>query len=272
MIVRKTGSKEIIRVGVAVAALTTACTLSAQETKEKPGTVTIPAGSHYPGPHGCPTLSTSTLPVKTFFLRNVGQASDANDLLTALRLMLDTDTKMYLDRTQNAIMVRGCPDELPIVEKMIEDLDRPRKKYRLSFTLTETDAGRKIGVQHVAMFVEEGQRSTLKSGSKIPIVTGSYAAASNTSQQQMTYLDIGTNFDATAIAAAGDEITLKAKVEQSSVAEEKSGVGPQDPIVRQTVLESSSLLTQGKPQVLGAVDISGTTRKLEIEVVADPVK
>jgi type II secretory pathway component GspD/PulD (secretin) len=268
MIVRKASGRGIVRVGAAMAAMTAACAVQAQEGTEK--AADKPAAQS--GPRGCPSIAFDAMPMKTFYLRNGGQNNDANEILTGLRLMLDPVDKLYLVPSQNAILLRACPDEFPTAQKLIDDIDRPRKKYRLTFTLTETDAGKKIGVQHVAMFVEEGQRSTLKSGSKIPIVTGSYAAASNTSQQQMTYLDIGTNFDATAIAAAGDEITLKAKVEQSSVAEEKSGVGPQDPIVRQTVLESSSLLTQGKPQVLGAVDISGTTRKLEIEVVADPVK
>jgi type II secretory pathway component GspD/PulD (secretin) len=264
MMVRKASGRDLVRVGAAVAALTAACGLQAQESADKAPPATR-------GPRGCPSIDFNAMPMKTFYLRNAGQATDGNEILTGLRLMLDPVDKLYLVPSQDVIMLRACPDEFVLAQKIIDDLDHPRKKYRLSFTLTETEGGKKIGVQHVAMFVEEGQRSTLKSGSKIPIVTGSYSQTSAV-QQQMTYLDIGANFDATATAAAGEEITLKAKVEQSSVAEEKSGIGPQDPIVRQTVIESSSLLTQGKPQILGSVDITGTTRRLEIEVVAESVK
>ena len=59
---------------------------------------------------------------------------------------------------------------------------------------------------------------------------------------------------------------------QSSIAEEKSGVGEQDPIVRQTVLEGSSILAPGKPLTLGSLDIPGSTRRLEVEVVLEAVR
>jgi len=49
-------------------------------------------------------------------------------------------------------------------------------------------------------------------------------------------------------------------------------VGAQDPIVRQTVMESTSFLTQGKPLMLGSVDIPGSTRHLDVEVVMELVK
>ncbi len=223
------------------------------------------------GPRGCPTQDFFALPMKTFYLKNGGQASDGNEVLTGLRLILSPETKLYLVPSQNAIVIRGCPDELVTAQKLLEEIDRPRKKYKLSFTISEMEAGKRVGVQHVSIFVEDGQRTTLKSGSKVPIVTGSYSQT-NSVQQQMTYLDIGTNFDVTTTSAAGDGVTLKTKVEQSSVAEEKSGIGPQDPVVRQTVLENVSLLKEGTPQVLGSVDMTGSTRRMEIEVVAELVK
>jgi len=79
------------------------------------------------------------------------------------------------------------------------------------------------------------------------------------------------NFDAT-LDEFANGVRLRSKVEQSSIAEEKSGVGAQDPIVRQTVMESTSFLTQGKPLMLGSVDIPGSTRHLDVEVVMELVK
>ena len=87
----------------------------------------------------------------------------------------------------------------------------------------------------------------------------------------MTYIDVGMNFDAT-LDEFANGVRLRSKVEQSSIAEEKSGVGAQDPIVRQTVMESTSFLTQGKPLMLGSVDIPGSTRHLDVEVVMELVK
>ncbi len=219
----------------------------------------------------CPGVDLNASVMKTYYLHNTSQPNDGNEILTGLRLMLSPSTKLYLVPSQNAIVLRGCPDDYARAQKLIDDLDRPRKKFRLTYTITESDGGKRIGVQHVSLFAQEAQRTTLKNGSKVPIVTGSINQ-DNQTQTQMTYLDIGLSFDATATSANGDEVTLKSRVDQSSIAEEKSGVGPQDPVVRQSTLENVALLTQGKPQVLGSLDITGTTRHLEIEVVADPVK
>jgi hypothetical protein len=49
----------------------------------------------------------------------------------------------------------------------------------------------------------------------------------------MTYVDVGMNFDAT-LDEFANGVRLNSKVEQLSVADEKSGAGAQDPIIRQT--------------------------------------
>ena len=213
----------------------------------------------------------SPLPVQTFYLTNVSQIQDANELTTALRNLLDPHDKVYLVPSQNAIFVQGPPDQLALARKLLNDLDRPKKTYRLTYTIAESDAGKRVGVQHFAMIVVTGQRTTLKQGSKVPIATGSYIASNSQTQTQMTYLDVGMNFDAT-LDEFANGVRLNSKVEQSSIAEEKSGAGAQDPIVRQTVLQGTSFLTQGKPLILGSLDIPGSTRHLDIEVVMDLVK
>jgi len=212
--------------------------------------------------------------IQTFYLTNVSQQNEANEILTALRNLLSPNIKMFLVADQNAIVVEADPDQLETAKKLIADIDRPRKTYRLTYTITELDAGKRIGTEHYSMIVVTGQRATLKQGSKVPVLTGSYNAGVAKDpgiQTQYTYLDIGMNF-----AATLDEIEhgarLNSKVEQSSVADEKSGTVEQDPIVRQTVLESTSFLSLGKPLMLGSVDIPGTTRHMDIEVVMEQVQ
>ena len=79
------------------------------------------------------------------------------------------------------------------------------------------------------------------------------------------------NFDAS-VDPLANGVKLKTKVEQSSIAEQKSGVGEQDPIVRQTVLEGTYILTEGKPLVLGSIDLPGSTRHQDVEVVEELLK
>jgi type II secretory pathway component GspD/PulD (secretin) len=143
------------------------------------------------------------------------------------------------------------------------------KTYRLTYTLTETDGGKRVGTQHFAMIVVSGRKTVLKQGNRVPLVTGS-VSTSGGAQTQVQYLDIGLNIDAS-IEESADGVKLNTQVEQSSIAEEKSGFGTQDPIVRQAKLEGTSILTAGKPLILGSMDIPSTTRRLDIEVVMEHV-
>ncbi len=210
-------------------------------------------------------------PFQTFYLSNATQANDGNEIVVAVRNLLPPDVKVYLSVGQNAIMVRGTADELALAQKIISDLDRPKKAYRLIFTTTETDGGKRVGVQHFAMVVAPGQRTVMKQGSKVPIATGSYNATGNTgAQTQFTYIDVGMNFDVN-LDELANGVRLRSKVEQLGIAEQTSGVGVADPIIRQSLLEGTSFLTAGKPMVLGSIDIPGSTRHLDFEVVMEQV-
>jgi type II secretory pathway component GspD/PulD (secretin) len=212
----------------------------------------------------------SPVSVQTFYLNNVSQPSDANEIVTALHNFLLPPTIVFLVRDQSAIVVRGTPDQLMLVQKLLNDLDRPKKTYRLTYTITEMDGGKRVGTQHFAMIVVTGQKTLLKQGSKVPVVTGATGPSGPTQNTQVQYLDVGMNFDAT-LDEFVNGVRLRTKVEQSSVAEEKSGVGGQDPVIRQTSLEGTSFLTPGKPLMLGSVDIPGSTRHLDVEVVMEQV-
>jgi len=143
------------------------------------------------------------------------------------------------------------------------------KTYRLTYTLTETEGGKRVGTQHFAMIVVSGRKTVLKQGNRVPLVTGS-VSTSGGAQTQVQYLDIGLNIDAS-IEESADGVTLNTQVEQSSIAEGKSGLGTQDPIVRQAKLEGTSILTAGTPLILGSMDIPSTARRLDIEVVMEHV-
>ncbi len=64
--------------------------------------------------------------VQTFYLTNASQQNDANEVLTAIRNLLDPSTKIYLVPSQNAIVMRATPDQLLLAQKLLNDLDRAR--------------------------------------------------------------------------------------------------------------------------------------------------
>jgi type II secretory pathway component GspD/PulD (secretin) len=185
------------------------------------------------------------------------------DVTTDLRNVLP-NAKIYGISSQNSVTVRATDEELQQAQKLIADLDRPRKVYRITFTISESDNGRKTGAQHYSMVVSGDNKSWIKQGNRVPIVTGSFDKDTSNANTQIQYLDVGIN-----IEASIDGVGLRAKIEQSSVADEKSNVGIQDPIVRQTTLEAVSTFVPGKPIAIGSIDIPGTTRHQDIEAVAE---
>ena len=211
---------------------------------------------------------------RTFYLRSPTgpfNMNDGNEMTQALRNMMDPRSKVYFVPMRSVILVEATPEQMALAEKILSDLDRPRRGYRITYTVSEIEDGRRIGVQHFSVEVVAGQRATLKQGSKVPVATGSYDAGKSQTQTQVTYLDVGMNFDVT-LDESDAGVQLRSKIEQSSIAEEKSGVGPQDPVVRQTVLEGISRVQMGKPLVIGQLDVAGITRHLAIEVLVEAEK
>jgi type II secretory pathway component GspD/PulD (secretin) len=208
--------------------------------------------------------------IETIYLVNVPRSSEADEILTALRNLLDKDEKVYFVPSQNAITLRGTSEQLVRARKLLKDLDRPKKTYRLTYTISDMEDGKRIGVQHFDLIVVAGQKALLRQGNRVPVVTGNYTKES-AQESQVTYLDVGLIIDAS-LDESANGVRLRTKMEKSSVAEEKSGVGAADPVIRQTTVEGTANLTQGKPVRLGSVDVLGSTRRLDVEVVSEIVQ
>jgi hypothetical protein len=203
---------------------------------------------------------------QTLYLTNLTQPNDANELVTDLRNML-VNAKVYYVPSQGAISMLGTSEEIARAQKILADLDKTKKIYRLTYTVRESEGGKTIGQQHFSIIVASGSMTVLKQGSRVPVNTNSSAQGPN----EVTYLDVGLDIEAS-LDGYLDGARLRTKIMQSSIAEEKSDTGTQDPIIRQTTVEGTSTLVQGKPLVLGSLDVPGSTRHQEVEVVSELVR
>lgn len=231
-------------------------------------------GADLPQAHAqnaCPLNSgTNQNPTQVFHLVNAAQRNEANDIVVALRNVICPSDKIFLLETTYDVVASAPLDQLALISKLIAELDVPKQAYRLVYTLTESDAGKRIGVQHFAMVVVIGQQVVLKQGDKVPILTGNFSKDSASQQNEFTYVDVGLNVDAT-LDRFANGLRLRSKVEQSSVASAQAPSPGQDPIIRQTFLQGTSLIFPGKPQALGSIDVVGSTRHVDVEVVAEPL-
>jgi general secretion pathway protein D len=127
-----------------------------------------------------------------------------------------------------------------------------------TLTALLTDSDTRI-LQNPRIRATDGQRATLKIGSKIPIATGSYNAGVSTGaasigvQTQFTYLDVGVNIDMTPTVHYDREVSLKMKIEVSSQTGSVTISGVTEPIIGQNVSEQVIQLKEGEPSILAGI-------------------
>jgi len=186
-----------------------------------------------------PESNSSATSYQTLLPHNLTNQHDANDIQTDLRNMLP-NSKLFYVPSQSALSIRGSAEEYLARQKIVSDLDRNKKIYRLTYTITDIDNGKRAAPQHVSIIVASGSKMDFKTGKQSAdchrIVHGDGPGSSNS---QVQYQDVGLEIEAS-LNAYLDGVRLQTKTGGSSVAEEKSGVGAQDPIFRQTTFEGTS--------------------------------
>jgi general secretion pathway protein D len=75
--------------------------------------------------------------IQTFYLTNAWQQNDLTDVVTAVRNVMGTGIKIYGVPSQNAIVIRGTPDELLLSQKLINDLDKARAEVVVDIAVLE---------------------------------------------------------------------------------------------------------------------------------------
>ncbi|MGA7523982.1 MAG: cohesin domain-containing protein [Acidobacteriaceae bacterium] len=86
--------------------------------------------------------------VETFYLRNVAQQNDFTEVQTVLRNLFQ-NARINGVASENAIVMRGTPDELLLAHRLIDDLDKARPEVVIDVAVLEVsrDLLRNIGVQ-----------------------------------------------------------------------------------------------------------------------------
>src|ERR1700704_1584092 len=127
-----------------------------------------------------------------------------------------------------------------------------------------TDTYTKI-IQNPEIRSVDGQPAKLRVGDRVPVATGSFQAGVGVGSTggagfvnplvntQFTYLDVGVNVDITPRVHPNHEVSLKVKVEVSSVTGLSTIGGIQQPIISQRLLEHDIRLKEGEVNILGGL-------------------
>jgi general secretion pathway protein D len=85
--------------------------------------------------------------LKTFYLENLSQPTELQDVVNAIRAVLDVQRVQQL-LSQNALVVRGTPDQIALAEKMVDDLDKARPEIIVDIAVLQVskDKSRTLGM------------------------------------------------------------------------------------------------------------------------------
>ena len=85
--------------------------------------------------------------IKTFYLSNVATPTELQDLVNAMRQILEIPRIQQLP-SQNAIVVRGTPDQVALAEKLISDIDKAKPEVIVEVAIMQVsrDKVRNLGI------------------------------------------------------------------------------------------------------------------------------
>ena len=85
--------------------------------------------------------------VKTFYLGNVSTPTDLQDIVNAIRTVLEVQRIQQVP-SQSAIIVKGTPDQLALASKMIDDIDKSKPEVIVDVVVAQVrrDKLRNLGI------------------------------------------------------------------------------------------------------------------------------
>jgi general secretion pathway protein D len=133
--------------------------------------------------------------LKTFYLQNLSQPTELQDVVNAIRAVLDVQRVQQL-LSQNALVVRGTPDQIALAEKLVEDLDKSRPEVIVDIAVLQIskDKSRTLGLSPPS-----SATVTLQSNINTTTPTTTTTTTSTTSTTGGTGLELNTlgNLNAT---------------------------------------------------------------------------
>jgi len=132
--------------------------------------------------------------VQTFYLTNAWQQNDLTDVQTAIRNVLTGGGfKIYAVPSQNAIVIRGTPDELLLAQKLINDLDKPRAEVVVDISILNVSKNweRTIGIawpSSIGVALQAPNSTSSSSTTTTTTTTGSTSTGTSPSLYDLAHL------------------------------------------------------------------------------------
>ncbi len=155
--------------------------------------------------------------MKAFYLRNAATPAELQEAANTLKGILDIN-RVQLIPAQNAIILRGTPDQMVFAQKLLADIDKPKSEVVIDVVVLQVSRSRMLTLGAVPPTTVSVQLTSPSTATTTTVTTGSGNTATGTSSSgggfnlnNLRYLN-GTNFAITIppysfTALAGDSNT-----------------------------------------------------------------
>ena len=164
-------------------------------------------------------------------------------------------------------LMRATPQDSSAPKKA-SDSPEPGHSYRLDFTISELEDGKKVNSRQYSINLNSGQSNEIKIGTRVPV---------DTKEGEFQYLDIGTSIwcrlrDRADVEWLTNDVMLQVRADLSSFAIPDQQAQSSRPIIRQVKIDSSAIATVGKQMVVGSADDPNSKRQFQLEVMVTRLK
>ena len=162
----------------------------------------------------------------------------------------------------------GATPQESYAPKKAGDSPEPGHSYRLDFTISELEDGKKVNSRQYSINLNSGEGNEVKIGTRVPV---------EAKQGEFQYLDVGTSIwcrlrDRADIAWLANDVMLQVRSDLSNFAIPDQQAQSMRPIIRQVKIDSSAIATVGKPMVVGSADDPNSKRQFQLEVMVTRLK
>lgn len=156
--------------------------------------------------------------VKTFYLSNLSQPTELQDIVNTMRQILEINRVQPLP-TEGAIVVRGTPDQIALADKLVGDLDRAKPEVVVDVAIMQInrDKSRTFGINPPTSATVQLQSNLNPiSSTNNGTVAGQTTTTTGTTTPGQISLNTFNNLNATDFAVTISQATATALFSDSS--------------------------------------------------------
>lgn len=155
--------------------------------------------------------------VKTFYLANLSQPTELQDVTNTLRQILEIARIQPLP-SESAIVVRGTPDQIALAEKLVDDLDKAKPEVIVDVAILQIsrDKSRTLGINPPTSVSVQLQPNINTSGTSTTTTNGTTTTTPSSSTTNGITLNALGNLNATDFQVTISQATATALFSDSN--------------------------------------------------------